>query len=97
MHDAHDTGLANKIPMLVSGKNCGHQTRPVLIQLFARIPKSGDFDDRRFANVKSRASRQPQQLDASGQDVLSNRARAKPESRSIELVQQLVMEQVDLS
>ena len=95
-YDAHDAGLANQITVLVAPQNRSHQTGAVVIQLSARVPEAGDFNDGRITNVKSRAPWQCEQIDATCRDVLSNRPRSHPKPSCIELIEQLLVDQVDL-
>jgi hypothetical protein len=61
--DAHDTGLANQVAVLVPAEGRRHQSRLDAVQLGARVAQAGHLDDRRAAETQPRAGGQIEQSD----------------------------------
>jgi len=66
--DGHDTGLADNVAFVVAVEDGGHQPLLELVELDARIPKSGDLHDRLLSKPETTARRQRKQLHATGRE-----------------------------
>jgi hypothetical protein len=91
--DAHDPGLANNCAVLVAPEDGFEEARLESVDLRARVPQSGDLDDCLLTEVQEPAAWQPEQVDANGQDVLSQLSRENVEA----LLAQLGVDQVYLA
>jgi len=60
---SHDAGFADQSAVLVAFQRRAHQPRPNDIELGAGISQTDHFNDRRLAQIKPRAGRQPEQID----------------------------------
>src|SRR5208282_690272 len=55
-HDAHDAGLADEVAVFVASQRRPHQPRPNAVKLGTRVAQTSNLDDRRAAEIESRAS-----------------------------------------
>jgi len=95
--DAHDPGLANNCAVLVAPEDGFEEARLESVDLRARVPQSGDLDDCLLTEVQEPAAWQPEQVDANGQDVLSQLSRENVEALLAQLGVQLGVDQVYLA
>jgi hypothetical protein len=95
--DAHDAGFEDWVSLLVAAQNRRHQTRPVGVQLPARIPEASHAYDCGITNVKPRSPWQREQVNTARRDILSNCPGSELETTDIQLVKQFLVDQVYLT
>src|SRR5271157_73359 len=64
--------LRDEVAVFVASQRRPHQPRPNAVELGARVAQTSNLDDRRATEIESRASRQPQQIDAARRHVLTH-------------------------
>jgi hypothetical protein len=87
-NDRHDTSEANELTGFVAMGEASQQIRFERIDLLARITQTGDLDRGLVAELQPGSGRKTQQVEALGQNILTEPTRFDCESLFAELTQE---------
>ena len=94
--DGHDATLSFDRTVLGPAEHLAQQPRFEAVDLFARVPQSGDPHACIIAEVQQRVRRQAKQIDSASRHILAQLSRRDREPRARDLVEQLRVHQVHL-
>ncbi len=94
--NGHDPGLTNKLTIGVAGERCRHESLLEAVELGAGVAKPSDLNDGIGPDMKTSASRELEQGDATSGDVLAHKPWRDPETRGSELVMKFGVDQMNL-
>src|SRR6185312_12488922 len=95
--DAHDPGLPDRLPVLVTAGGDLQEPFAEPVDLDAGASQSGDTDDGPGPDVQQRVRREPGQVQALGEDVLAEVTRGQLIALFAGLVEELPGQQVHLA
>lgn len=95
-NNPHDARFADGLSICIAIENCREQAQLMVVELPARIAKTGHEHFRTTAELERRIPRQGQEIEATGENILAHRARADLEAFRFQLVMKFLMNEMHL-
>ena len=95
--DGHDAGQSRQLAGALTARKACEQGRVDLMELFAGIAETRQFDLCLTSESQPRCAWKAEQIDAFGQDILPDQTGADREPLFLEFAEEFRMQEVDLS